>query len=827
MKKIFFVSLMLLCSYDSYSQGTWTQKANILGAGRFWPASFSIGTKGYMGTGATGGTNYRDFWEWDQMTNTWSQKANFGGAARYGAAAFAIGNKGYMGTGDASGYSQDFWEYDPALNTWTAKASFAGSGRRYAAGFSIGSKGYIGTGYDGVAKQDFWEYDPVANSWVQKAPFPGLARYLTASFGIGTKGYIGTGYNGSNYQDFYEWDQGTNTWTQKANFGGGVWVGSVSFSIGTKGYVGTGGAGAGVASQALWEWDQATNTWLQKANFGGLARTYAFGFAIGSKGYIGSGWDGAYYQDFWEWGACVAAPAQPGAINGSITICSGSTNTYSIAAVNGATSYSWTLPNGWSGTSVTNSISATANATSGNVTVTANNACGSSTAQTLAITVNSTPLQPGAISGPAAVCENSSNTYSITAVAGASSYTWTLPAGWSGSSVTNSINATTGTNGGSITVVAINACGTSQAQTLTLTVNPVYTTNTTAAICQGDSLLLGGAYRKTAGSFTDLLQSIKGCDSTVVTALSVNPLPAVSLANQTAVCANAGAFTLTGGAPAGGTYSGTGVTNNQFDPSVAGAGTHTIIYSYTDANTGCSKSASNTILVNPLPTVTMAGMNALCADNPAISLTNGLPTGGTYSGPGVSNAMFNPAVAGAGTHTITYSYTDPNTGCSNSTSKTITVNPLPAVPTISTNGSTFTSSAATGNQWYLNGNAVNGATNQTFTCTGNGNYTVCVTDANGCKSCSAVLNFTTFSISENQSAHDIAVYPNPFSGELTITAGGRTGTVAIYNTLGEKIYSSQITDQSLTINLGEVPKGIYFVRVSANNETTVRKIIKQ
>ncbi len=81
-------------------------------------------------------------------------------------------------------------------------------------------------------------------------------------------------------------------------------------------------------------------------------------------------------------------PEVPGTISGTNSICSGSTNTYSIAPVTGATSYSWTLPSGWTGTSTTNSISATASVTSGNISVTAKNACGDSPAQNMYITVN-------------------------------------------------------------------------------------------------------------------------------------------------------------------------------------------------------------------------------------------------------------------------------------------------------------------------------------------------------------------------------------------------------------------------------------------------------
>lgn len=69
-------------------------------------------------------------------------------------------------------------------------------------------------------------------------------------------------------------------------------------------------------------------------------------------------------------------------------MCESSANTYSVAAIPGATSYSWTLPSGWTGLSSINSISVIASATSGNIYVSANNECGSSTVQTLGLIVN-------------------------------------------------------------------------------------------------------------------------------------------------------------------------------------------------------------------------------------------------------------------------------------------------------------------------------------------------------------------------------------------------------------------------------------------------------
>src|SRR5262245_4916643 len=82
---------------------------------------------------------------------TWVQKANFGGPARFVAAAFSIGNKGYIGTGrdgSAAGFSKDFWEWDQVNDTWTQKADFGGEQKMAAAGFSISDKGYIATGWD-------------------------------------------------------------------------------------------------------------------------------------------------------------------------------------------------------------------------------------------------------------------------------------------------------------------------------------------------------------------------------------------------------------------------------------------------------------------------------------------------------------------------------------------------------------------------------------------------------------------------------------------------------------------------------------------------------
>jgi N-acetylneuraminic acid mutarotase len=290
------------------SGNVWTQKTDFGGIARNVAVGFSIGNKGYIGTGQVSPSARRDFWEYDPSSNTWTQKADFGGTARNGAVGFSIGTQGYIGTGFDGSERKDFWAYDPSSNTWTRKADFGGTARHGAVGFSIGVRGYIGTGSSGApgnfpTLKDFWEYDPSSNTWTQRADFGGTARLGGIGFSVGNKGYIGTGLDStSTRRDIWEYDPSSNTWTQKANFGGAARWSSVGFSIGTRGYIGT---GSSPISRDFWEYDPSSNTWTQEADFGGTARYGAVGFSIGTTGYVGTGSEapgaGSLVRDFWQY----------------------------------------------------------------------------------------------------------------------------------------------------------------------------------------------------------------------------------------------------------------------------------------------------------------------------------------------------------------------------------------------------------------------------------------------------------------------------------------------------------------------------------------------
>jgi len=156
--------------------------------------------------------------------------------------------------------------------------------------------------------------------------------------------------------------------------------------------------------------------------------------------------------------------------------------------------------------------------------------------------------------------------------------------------------------------------------------------------------------------------------------LHILPLPTIIFTDSLPpVCLNHTPVTLTGATPAGGTYSGTGVSNNVFNPIVAGSGQHNITYTYTDVY-GCTNSDVSTIKVNPLPIITLPAFGNLCVTESPITLTGGSPQGGTYSGNFVVNGVFNPSNAGVGQHIIKYVFTD-TFGCTDTATGSILVVP--------------------------------------------------------------------------------------------------------------------------------------------------------
>jgi len=235
----------------------------------------------------------------------------------------------------------------------------------------------------------------------------------------------------------------------------------------------------------------------------------------------------------------------------------------------------------------------------------------------------------------------------------------------------------TGTFNFTVTVSDASGCSGSEDYTITTVCGTdLASLNGLPELCAGDAPLTltqgspaggtyagtgvsGGVFDPAAGtqSITYEYTDPNGCFFTTSETITVNTPPTATHAAIADICFGASAFELTGGSPAGGDYTGTGVTAGAFNPMV---GSQTITYTYTDAN-GCAGSADFEVTVlDPLELTFTLPVDELCIYNSTLELTGGLPAGGTYTGTSVTDGAFNPATAGLGNHTIVYTYTDAN-----------------------------------------------------------------------------------------------------------------------------------------------------------------------
>jgi PKD repeat protein len=126
---------------------------------------------------------------------------------------------------------------------------------------------------------------------------------------------------------------------------------------------------------------------------------------------------------------------------------------------------------------------------------------------------------------------------------------------------------------------------------------------------------------------------------------------------------------------------GTPETSREKDPLITYGtpGKYDVTLTVSDGVDDSTITKTDFITVNTLPEVTFGAIEDQCINYPAFMLTQGSPEGGTYSGPGVVDNTFDPALAGTGTHTLTYTVTGEN-GCVNSADQTVVVDACTGVP---------------------------------------------------------------------------------------------------------------------------------------------------
>ncbi len=433
-------------------------------------------------------------------------------------------------------------------------------------------------------------------------------------------------------------------------------------------------------------------------------------------------------------------PATPVAILGSnIEVCPGSTKTFSVAAVANATTYTWTAPtnasviSGQGTTTVTVSFSAAF--VSGRMSVTAGNCIGTSTARTL--TLYNKPATPTTITGSSVgLCAGASGTYTCTAMTGATSYLWTVPAGWTINSGqgTTSVNITPAAyTSAAITVSAVSACGASTAKSLTIRSTPATPgtiTGTTTNVCS-------------AGPYTYSIAAVTGATSYVWTV----PTGCTILTNL-----------------------GTSITMGTSSGFTA-AGTVTV-----KSSNGCGLSTAKTLTISPIPTqpAVITGTSAVCASQQGVTYSTTAVAGMTYVWTVPTGASI---ASGQGTNSIAVNF-----GTS-----------VGSVTVKASNGCAFSS--------------VRSFTVTKLTC--------------------RMASEETVEIVENA---NIEIFPNPGHGTYTLRLNENEGgaKASIYSMTGQLIKQINIPigTKELPVYLNDAAEGIYLLRIESDTFVKELKVIK-
>jgi hypothetical protein len=163
----------------------------------------------------------------------------------------------------------------------------------------------------------------------------------------------------------------------------------------------------------------------------------------------------------------------------------------------------------------------------------------------------------------------------------------------------------------------------------------------------------------------------------------------------------------------------------------------------------------------------------------------------------------------------------------------LTVNPVPATPTITKVGDTVISSAAEGNQWFLDGVAIQGATNQKHVAVFSGTYTVMVT-LNGCSSAiSAGIFVQPVAIAYPAQQSKVHILPNPSAGYVKVSTeffDEMKLSVKVFDSQSVMVkYLPEINNENgrFELDLSSLPSGFYTITIAGNKRIETAKMLIQ
>jgi len=345
-------------------------------------------------------------------------------------------------------------------------------------------------------------------------------------------------------------------------------------------------------------------------------------------------------------------------------------------------------------------------------------------------------------------------------------------------------------NAGVFTDMFTSANGCDSVRTLSLNVLPLAVSNIETAICQGESFEGYTAQ----GLYTDVFTAINGCDSTRTLNLVVNPLP-TSIVEE-AICA-------------GESFEG-----------YSEAGTFIDVFQSVQ---GCDSTRTLNLTLNALPMVNLGADTAIC--NQSILVLDAGSGFVSYTW-NVNSYSQQLTVTTHGYYVVTV--TDAN-GCNGIDGISVDMIALPQAPMMTVMpGSILGSSYPVGNQWYLDGEPIEGETGQQIIPSATGVYTVVHTDQNGCSSESAGVSVMV-GMNEITVGGSILVYPNPNSGTFTVRIEGISGqlTLRLMDAIGRLVITedAQSVAGAISHEFRNIANGVYMVEAVSAEKRWVQRVV--
>jgi hypothetical protein len=367
-------------------------------------------------------------------------------------------------------------------------------------------------------------------------------------------------------------------------------------------------------------------------------------------------------------------------------------------------------------------------------------------------------------------------------------------------------------------------------QTLTITLNPVVTPNfvAVAPICAGATLaalpatstngisgIWSPALTNLATTIYTFTPSANQCANIQTLTITINPVVTPTFTAISPICAGETLALLP-------TTSTNGISGI-WSPALNNLAT--TIYTFTPNANQCANVQTLTITVNPVVTPTFTAISPICAGE-TLAL---LPTTSTN---GISG-IWSPALNNLAT--TTYTFTLSANQCATTQSLTIQVNQIASPSglinqTFNENSTIVDIVISPSNSiWYasLSDALANNNPLPSSTILTNNTTYFAVNDDGQCRSQPfAVTVDTTLGISSLNKEY-LKIYPNPVTSVLQISYNNTINSVEIYSVLGQLLISKRMNAFTITIDMSNLARALYLVKINSQNQTGAFKILKE